>query len=325
MKAVVAREYGPPDSLKLEEIDSQAPSADEVRVRTHYAGVSFVDVLVAAGKHQFKPPLPFIPCSEFSGEVVETGANVTHVNIGDRVCGGRMGGILAEEVTVAASRVQALPESACMQQAAVLRASYLTAWYSLIECGHIAPGETVLVLGAAGAVGIAACQIAKHLGATVIASASSEEKRQFTLRNGADYAIDTHAADWRDQVKRLSGGKGLDIVVDPVGGDATERAFRALAYRGRHLVVGFAAGSIPKLPANLPLLKGASLVGALVQHFEDRDPDKCIATRDKLLQLFAQGVLSPPISQVYALEDYISALKAAQSGVKPGRVLVRMI
>ncbi len=325
MKAVVARAYGPPESLRLEELELAPPGPDEVRVAVHYAGVSFVDVLVAAGKHQYKPPLPYIPCSEFSGEVLETGANVSHVSAGDRVCGGRMGGILAEQVCVPASRVQKLPDGACMQRAAVLRASYLTAWYSLAECAGLAAGENVLVLGAAGAVGIASCQTARHLGATVIASASSAEKRQFALQHGADFAIDTHAADWREQVRELTAGRGLNVVVDPVGGDATERAFRALAYKGRHIVVGFAAGTIPQLPANLPLLKGAALVGALTQNFEDREPQRCLEARDKLLQLFGAGILQPPIGRVYPLEDFLAALEAARSGDLPGRVLVRMI
>jgi NADPH2:quinone reductase len=324
MKAIVAHAFGPPDSLSLEEWPVQAPEPGEVRIRLHSAGVSFVDVLIAAGLHQFKPSLPFVPGSEFSGEVLEVGIGVDHVARGDRVCGGNMGGILAEEVTLPARRVQKLPANVSMTQAAVLRASYLTAWYSLIQCGRLQAGEIVLVLGAAGAVGVAACQIARHLGATVIASCSSSEKRAFSLANGARYAIDSKAPDWRDQVKALTGGRGLDIVVDPVGGAATEPAFRSLAYQGRHLIVGFASGTIPALPVNLPLIKGASLVGVLVSYFSEQEPQAEAAAREKILELFAASVLSPPIGRVYPLKDYVAALQAARSGQILGRVVLQM-
>jgi NADPH2:quinone reductase len=324
MKAVVAHAFGPPESLLLEDWPVRAPAPGEVRVRLHSAGISFVDILVAAGKHLFKPSLPFVPGTEFSGEVVEVGAGVGHVACGDPVCGGDFSGILAEEVTVPARRVQRLPAHVSMEQAAVLRASYITAWYSLVNCGGLKAGERVLVLGAAGAVGIAACQVARHLNAIPIGSASSAEKRAFALANGAMHALDPSAPDWRDQVMTLTGGRGIDVVVDPVGGVATESAFRTLAYKGRHLMVGFASGTIPSLPANLPLNKGASLVGVLTSHFAEQEPEAEAAARATILDLFVAGVLTPPVGRVYPLADFVEAMQAATSGTVLGRILLRM-
>jgi NADPH2:quinone reductase len=324
MKALVAHAYGPPESFVLEELPPRAPGPVEVRVRVRRAGISFVDLLIAAGKHQSKPPLPFTPGSEFSGEVIAAGAHVTHLAAGDRVCGGTHIGVFAEEITLAADRVQKLPAHVDMDAAAVLRPSYLTAWCALVECGRLAAGETVLVLGAAGAVGIAACQLATRLGGRVIASASTEAKRAFALQNGAAHAIDSGAPDWREQVKALTGGRGADLVVDPVGGPATERAFRSLGYKGRHLVVGFAEGSIPKLPANLPLLKGASLVGVLAALFVQEEPEAAAAARARILELFAAGDLKPPVGRVYPLADYVEAMTATARGDVTGRVLLSM-
>lgn len=324
MKAIVAHAYGPPESLALEDWPARAPDAHEVRLRVHSAGISFVDMLVAAGKYQWKPPLPFVPGSEFSGEILAVGAAVRDLAPGDRVCGGNMGGILAQELTLSAIRVQQLPPHVSMDEAAVLRASYLTAWYALIERGQLAAGETVLVLGAAGAVSVAACQIAQLFGATVIASASSAAKRAFALENGAALAIDSGAADWREQIKAATSGRGVDLVVDPVGGAATERAFRSLAYKGRHLMIGFASGEIPALPANLPLLKGAALVGVLASRFTEEEPEVAQAARVQILELFAAGKLQPRIGQVYQLQEYTAALQAAAGGEAIGRVVLRM-
>jgi NADPH:quinone reductase len=324
MKAIVAHAYGPPESLVLEQRPTQAPGPGEVRVRLHYAGLSFVDLLVAAGKHQFRPPLPFVPGTEFSGEVVDAGADVNHLARGDLVCGGNMGGILAEEVTLPARRMQKLPAQVSMEQAAVLRASYITAWYGLVGCARLQAGECVLVLGAAGAVGVAACQIARHLQATPIGCASSPEKRAFALANGAAHALDASTRDWRERVMALTHGRGVDVVVDPVGGAATEPAFRTLAYRGRHLVIGFASGTIPALPANLPLLKGASLVGVLASLFAEREPAAEAAARATILELFIAGALTPPVGRIYPLKDYVEAMQAVMSGNMPGRILLRM-
>ncbi len=321
IRAIVAAAFGPPESFTLRQIAARPPGPGEIRAAVRFAGVSYVDILVPAGGHQFKPDLPFIPGTEFSGEVLEIGAGVAGFAPGDLVCGGNMGGIFAESVTLPAARLQKLPLHARLEEAAVLRASYLTSWYGLVERGHVAPGETVLVLGAAGAVGIAAIQIGKLFGATVIASASSAAKRAFALQHGADHALDTNAADWRAEVKALTDGRGLDIVVDPIGGEATERAFRALAYRGRHLVVGFASGSIPSLPVNLPLIKGASLVGVLAA-FIERDPALSSRLRGDIMTQFAAGSLRPPVGNIYPLAQFQAAMRDVTEGKTLGRVLL---
>ena len=324
MKAIVAHEYGPPESLALEDWPVRAPETGEVGVRVHCAGISYVDVLVAAGRHQHKPALPFVPGSEFSGEIVAIGEGVSGLAVGDRVCGGNMGGIFAQQLVLPAKRIQKLPPDAAMPDAAVLRASYLTAWYALVECGHVAAGESVLVLGAAGAVGIAAIEVARHFGATVIASASSAEKRALALAHGAHHAIDSGAVDWRDQVKAIVGKRGVDVVVDPVGGSATEPAFRSLGYKGRHLVIGFAGGNIPSLPINLALLKGASLVGVLASYFAERQPEAERQARATIMELFAAGVFRPQVGRIYPLADHVEAMQVAASGAVVGRVILDM-
>lgn len=324
MQAIVAHQYGPPESLRLEDWTVPDPGPDDIRARVCSAGVSFADMLMAAGLHQFKPQLPWVPGTEFAGQVLEVGKNVTHVTPGDFVFGGKMGGMLAQEVTLPADAVLKLNQGSDLDAAAVLRWSYVTAWYTLLDCGHLAAGETVLVLGAAGGVGIASIQLARHFGATVIASASTAEKRALCETVGAHYVIDSRADDWRDQVKKIVGPSGVDVVVDPVGGDAAESAFRTLGYRGRHLVVGFASGKIPSIPLNLPLVKGASIVGALATYLHEREPEKLQAVCEQILELFYAGVFLPAVGQVFTLADYAEALKAAQLGQVVGRVVLRM-
>jgi NADPH2:quinone reductase len=324
LRAVVARELGPPETFSIEDIETPPVRAGEVRVAVHAAGVSFVDVLNAAGGYQLKPPVPFIPGSEFSGTIVEVGEGVAHVAVGDKVCGGGLGGPFAEELVVTADRVQRLPDGADMDEAAVVRGSFLTALYGLVNQAHIAAGETEMVLGAGGAVGVAACQLGRHFGATVIASASSEAKRALALANGAAHAIDSAAADWRDQVKALTGGRGLDIVVDTIGGTQTERAFRSLAWKGRHLVIGYASGTIPALPVNLALLKGASLIGVDARQFGVFEPDALQQGRDEVMRLFATGAIRPPIDRVYPMEQFVEAMQRVSSGDSAGRILLRI-
>jgi NADPH2:quinone reductase len=324
MKAIVAHRFGPPEDLVLQDWPLRAPGPQEVQARVASAGVSFVDGLIAAGKHQYKPDLPFVPGNEFAGRIVAVGEGVTGVAPGDLVCGGNVGGIFAEVINLPAARVQKLPPHVDLDRAAVLRGNFLAAWYSLIDCGRISPGETVLVLGAGGGVGVAACQIAAHLGATVIASASTADKRALALASGASHAIDTKAPDWREQVGTIVGKMGVDIVLDPVGGELTERAFRTLGYRGRHLMVGFASGAIPSLPANLPVVKGASLIGVSATYYDQREPQAVAKARAEILELFAAGVLTPPIGRIYPLEDYAAALSAASAGEIAGRIVLRM-
>lgn len=323
MKAVIGRELGPPETYRLEEIALPAPGKGQLQVAVHYAGVSFVDVLTARGGYQFKPPTPFIPGSECSGVVVAVGEGVTGFSPGDRVSGSALG-VFAEALNMAASSVSRIPDGANMAEAAVVRASFLTACYALGPRAKVQPGETVLVLGAGGAVGVAAIQVAKAYGASVIASASSQDKRDLALANGADHAIDSNAEDWRDQIKALTGGKGLDVVVDPVGDKYTERAFRALGWNGRHLVIGFAAGEIPRLPTNLAILKGASLIGVELRGVVTREPETFKAIGEEVSRLYAAGLARPPIGRIFDLDDFAAAMDAAAAGETVGRIIIRM-
>jgi len=324
MKAVVAHVLGTPETLAIEDWTCRSPASGEVRTGICYAGVSFVDVLTAAGGYQVKPPTPFIPGSDFSGIVLEVGAGVAGLAPGDRVCGGSFGGVFAEEIVTAATSVTRIAEDADMAEAAVLRSSYLTACYALWHTAKIQPGEVVLVLGAGGAVGIACVQLAKAYDAVVIASASSAAKRELALANGAAHAIDSNAADWRDQIKAITGGKGVNVTIDPIGGDHSERALRSLAWGGRHIVVGFAAGSIPKLPTNIILLKGGAVMGIDVRQLGIHEPAIFHAIASELDQLVATGVARPPIAAVLPLEQFAEAMVLAQSGTSAGRIVLKM-
>jgi NADPH2:quinone reductase len=323
MKAVVGQQLGPIETYRLEEVAGRAPGPGELRIAVHYAGVSFVDVLTARGGYQFKPPTPYTPGSEYSGVVLEVGEGVQGFAPGDRVSGTNLG-VFAEELTLSAASVKPVPQGADLAEAAVLRTSFLTACYALGPRAHLKAGETVLILGAGGAVGVAAVQVAKAYGARVIASASSEEKRQLALSYGADHAIDSGAPDWRDQIKALTDGKGVDVVVDPLGDKHTEPAFRSLGWNGRHLVVGFAAGEIPRLPANLTILKGASLVGVELRGVVSREPETYKALVEEVGRLQAAGQARVPIARFYPLEDFAEAMHAAASGKAAGRIIIRM-
>ena len=324
MKAVIARAFGGPKSFSIEEVPDLEAAPGQARVRVAVAGVSFVDVLTAAGSYQLKPPLPFIPGSEFSGVVDQLGSGVNHLQIGDRVFGANFGGVFAEQVLVPAASLTRMPKRMSFEEGAVFRVSYATSYYALVQRGRLAPGETVLVLGAGGAVGVAAIEIAKALGARVIASASSAGKRQLCLESGADAALDNAADDWRDQIKALTAGRGVDLVVDPVGGSATERAFRALAWKGRHLVIGFAAGEIPRLPTNLALLKGAELIGVDVRQFGMFECEESLANIERILALHESGKLHPRISERYPLERFAEAMNAAARNDAGGRVVLQI-
>jgi NADPH:quinone reductase len=323
VKAVIGSAFGPPESYELGDIDLPPPDVDEVRVRIVAAGVSFVDVLTARGQYQFKPELPFIPGSEFSGVVAELGEGVRNLTVGDRVFGSSLGGVFAQAGNFKAANLSILPDGMSMEQASVFPVSYQSVWHGLVDRGHLATGETLLVLGAGGAAGYAAVELGKYLGARVIASASSPEKRAVAMQGGADVAVDARCPDWREQVKAANGGRAIDVVFDPVGGDATELAFRTLGYGGRLLVFGFPAG-IPAVKTNLALLKSASIIGVHMRHFSMEYPEKAEANRLQLLALAGQGLLKPAIAQCFDLGDYVAAMAAAWAGQAAGRVVMRM-
>jgi NADPH2:quinone reductase len=322
-RAVIADEFGPPETYALRELDLGAPGPGQVRVAIRAAGISFVDVLTAAGQYQVKPPLPFVPGSETAGVIEALGEGVTGFAPGDRVMGSNWGGVFAEAANLRAANLRVMPDAMSFAEAAVLPVSYQTAHYALKKRGLLKPGETLLVLGAGGATGYAAVQLGKYFGARVIASASSAAKRTLALAGGADLAIDARAEDWRDQVKAATGGKGVDVVFDPVGGEATEPAFRSLGWNGRHLIVGF-PGGIASLRTNLALLKGASLIGVDIRQYGVNEPERAAANRDAVFELAAKGLIKPPIARRFKLEDYVAAMQLAAAGSEAGRIVLEM-
>jgi NADPH:quinone reductase len=321
--AVTVRAFGPPETFALEEYDPGPPGPGEVRIAIKAAGVSFVDVLATTGNYQHVPQLPYIPGSEGAGVVEAIGEGVSGLAPGDRVFFSQSGGLFCEVNNFPAVRVSLVPEGVALESAALMIANYQTALYALIDRARAKPGETMLVLGAAGGTGIAAIQVGKHLGLRVIASASSAQKRRVALEGGADVAIETGAADWREQVRTANHGKPVDIVFDPVGGDLSELAFRNLGYDGRHLVIGFTAG-IPAIPSNLPLLKSASVVGVHLGDAMIRFPEKAAVLRERLLEMAGQGVFAPAIAARYPLRDFAAAMNAAFSGKAAGRIVLAM-
>lgn len=322
-RAVMADELGPPDAYRLVDHDPGPPSPTQVRISVKAAGISFVDVLTAAGGYQVKPPVPYIPGSECAGVVDATGDEVRDFAVGDRVVASGWGGMFANAVNLPARTVRRMPQALSFEEAAVFPVSYATAWHALVDRGRLQAGETLLVLGAGGATGYAAVQIGKYLGARVIGLASSENKRALAAAGGADAVIDARGGDWRDQVKAANGGQGVDVVFDPVGGEATDPAFRSLAWNGRHLVIGFPAG-IASLRTNLPLLKGASLIGVDIRQFGIFEPEKSAANRDTVFGLAAEGTLRPAIARSYALADFQAAMADAAAGKSAGRIVLTM-
>ena len=309
MKAVLCKQFGPPDSLVFEEMASPRAGPGEVVLSVKAASLNFPDVLIIQNKYQFKPPLPFSPGSELAGVVKEVGAGVQGVRAGDKVIAFTTYGAFAEEVKTEASRLVPLPDKMDFVTGAAFLLTYATTDHALRDRGALAAGETLLVLGAAGGVGLAAIEIGKALGARVIACASSEDKLAVCRSHGADATINYSAEDLRERIKALTEGRGVDVVYDPVGGPYTEPAFRSLAWRGRHLVVGFAAGEIPKLPLNLALLKGASVVGVFWGDFARRQPKEFAQSIRQLGRWYAEGKLKPHVSQTLPLEKAADALK----------------
>jgi NADPH2:quinone reductase len=324
MKAVVVESYDSIDHIGLEEVSLPAITSGQVRVKIQAASVGFVDGLKVQGLYQTKDPLPFTPGSEFAGIVDETAADVREFARGTPVMGMARSGGLAEYIAVPATALEIMPEGIAPEVAASFRANYLTSLYALSERAALCAGEHLLVLGAAGGVGIAAVQLGKLLGARVIAAASTEEKRNFATRFGADATVDYTQPDWRDAFRTLTGGHGADVIFDPVGGDIALQAFRSIAWRGRHLVVGFAAGSIPALPFNLPLLKGGALLGVDLAQIPHREPE---AQRRVLSQLFTwlkEKKLEPVVGKVFGFADFRDAFRTMQTRSALGKMVVRI-
>jgi NADPH2:quinone reductase len=323
VKALRTHGFDSLECIRLDEIPMPQPATGELRVRLRACAVSFVDLLVAEGKYQLRPPLPFVPGSEFAGVVDAIGDGYRGpLREGDRVCGSRFLGIWAEFATVPAGVVRRIDESVPFEHASALMMPYGTALYALRERGQLRSGETVLVLGAAGSVGYAAVQVARALGAHVIAATTSAAKRPALLEAGAHQVVDVADPQWKDAVKAMTGAGGVDVVVDPLGGDYTDPAFRTLGWRGRHLVVGFAGGAIPALRSNLALLKGASLVGVDLRQFAEREPDSHAALLGDVVAMHGRGDLRPAIARAMPLERFREAFALVRDRSTVGRVVL---
>ena len=321
MKAVLCKEFGPPETLVVEEVPSPVPGPGEVVVSMHAASVNFPDVLIIQNKYQVKPPLPFSPGSELSGVVKAVGDGVTHVKPGDRVMAFTGYGAFAEEVKAHESRLLPMPDGMDFPTAASFILTYGTSDHALSDRGTLAAGETLLVLGAAGGVGLAAVEIGKAIGARVIACASSDEKLAACRAHGADETINYATEDLRERIKAFA-ANGVDVVYDAVGGQYTEPALRSTAWRGRLLVVGFAAGDIPRIPLNLTLLKGCAIVGVFWGDFARREPERFAQRVKQLGEWFQQGKLKPHVSATLPLDRAVEALQMMASRKVIGKVVL---
>jgi NADPH2:quinone reductase len=324
MRALLCTRFGPPDLLELRDVPSPQAGPGEIVVSVKAAAVNFPDVLIIENKYQFKPPLPFSPGSELAGIIKEVGSGVTSVKAGDRVMAFTIHGAFAEEVALEASRSVSIPADMDFTTAAALLLTYGTMDHALRDRAQLRAGETVLVLGASGGIGIASIEIAKALGARVIACASSDDKLAVCRERGADDTINYATDDLRERIKALTGGRGVDVISDPVGGAYTEPALRSIAWRGRLLVIGFAAGEIPKIPLNLALLKGCSIVGVFWGEFLRREPDAFARSIAQLHEWYAAGRVKPHISATFPLDYAADALKLMAARQVIGKVVVTM-
>jgi NADPH2:quinone reductase len=323
VRAVVCRAFGPPESLRLEQFPSRPLRPGEVRVAIRAAGLNFPDVLMAAGEYQLKPELPFTPGMEAAGDVVEVGAEARGVAVGDRVIVKMRHGAFTDEAVVTAAQLTEMPSTFDYAEAATYLAGHGTAYHALIDRGRVAPGEVLLVHGAGGGVGLAAVELGKLLGATVIATASSDEKLAVARARGADHLVRYDREPFRDAVKRITGGRGADVVFDPVGGEVFENSMRCIAWGARLLVIGF-TGGIGSAKTNLLLIKGASVIGVRAGEAVRKDPALGEARRKALLGWAEQGKLRPNVSHRLPLADYAKAMRLLVDRKAIGRVALVM-
>jgi NADPH2:quinone reductase len=310
------------EALRWAELPTPEPAQGQVRVAIRAASLNFPDILVVQGKYQFKPTPPFVPGSEFAGTVEAVGDGVSHLSVGDRVGGFGSTGGFGTHVVVDAAGLAPLPAGLPFDEASAFVLTYGTTHHALVDRAQLKAGETLLVLGAAGGVGTAAIQIGKALGARVIAATSSPEKNAFCRSLGADDTIDYRSGSVRDEIKRTTGGKGPDVVYDPVGGDLAEPVFRSIAWRGRYLVVGFAGGTIPALPFNLALLKGASIVGVFWGDYARREPKAFAASLGELASWYAEGKVKPAIDRRLPMTELPTAFARMASRQVQGKIVL---
>lgn len=322
MRAVLCREWGGPDALVVADVPSPRPGAGEVVVDVKAAGVNYPDVLMIQGKYQIRPPLPFTPGVELAGVVREAGSGVTNASTGDAVVASVAYGAFAEECVVPAASLLPLPRGIDFAAAGGFSVAYGTAWHALKDRGQLRPGETLLVLGAAGGVGLAAVELGAALGARVIAAASSDEKLAVCRTHGAAETINYSTQDLRERLKAIVGPEGVDVVYDPVGGALSEPALRGVGWRGRFLVIGFAGGEIPRLPANVPLLKGSAIVGVYWGSWLQQEPDASRREMAELAGWLAAGRVRPRVSARYPLARAAEAMNALARRAAIGKIVI---
>ncbi|MEP2102984.1 MAG: NADPH:quinone oxidoreductase family protein [Parasphingorhabdus sp.] len=321
-RAAVCTALTGPDSIRIEEVEAKPLQAGEVRIAVKAAGLNFPDLLMTYGKYQFRPDPPFIPGLEVAGEVIDVAPDVTTFSTGDRVMGGSKGNSFAEQIVLPSNAVRPLPAALSFAEGACWHGAAITAWHALNDKAVLLEGESILILGASGGVGMAAVKLAKHKGAMVIATGSSDEKRKAIEQAGADHSLDPVNPDLAAEVKALTGGKGVDVVFDPVGGQLAITATRSISWGGRYLIVGFASGDIPSFPANHALIKGYSLIGLRAGESARRDPKLAANSKKMLRDLAEQGVMCPHISHSFALNDATDALKVLEQRAVIGRAVI---
>jgi NADPH:quinone reductase-like Zn-dependent oxidoreductase len=325
MKAILCSSYGLPSSLSYADTTQPSPSPDEVLIKVHACGVNFPDLLIIQNKYQFKPTLPFSPGGEVSGIVEVVGSNIKHLKVNDKVVALCGWGGFAEYVVVKGSRVFPMPAGMDFIHAASTLYAYGTSYHALKDRAQLKPGETLLVLGAAGGVGLAAVELGKVMGATVIAAASSNEKLTICKAKGADHTINYADEDLRARIKSITNDKGIDVVYDAVGGQLAEQALRSMAWRGRYLVVGFASGEIPSFPANLPLLKGCSIAGVFWGSFAEREPQLNNQNIVELAQWIQSGKIKQHIHKIYSLNEAAQALQDLMNRQVIGKAVIQVL
>jgi len=322
MRALLCKEYGAAENLVVEDVPAPVPGKGEIRIGVRACGVNYPDNLIIAGKYQVQPPLPFSPGFELAGEILELGDGVTHLHAGQRVAATSMGGAMAEEICVPARNAVPIPDSMEFASAAGFVITYGTSYHALKQRAQLQPGEKLLVLGAGGGVGLTAVEIGELMGAEVYAAASSADKLELAASRGATHLINYAEGGLRDQVRQQNGGKGIDVIYDPVGGDLFDDCLRLIDWGGRILIIGFASGNIQNIPANMPLLKGSSIVGVFWGTFAERDPATNLENMQQLLIWFEAGKLKPCISRTYPLEDAPLAMQALLERRASGKLVL---
>lgn len=324
VRAVLCKEFGPPGSLVMEDVAEPELDRGQVRIAIRACGVNFPDLLMIAGKYQQQPPMPFSPGAELAGDVIEIASDVADIEQGQRVIAVTGFGGMAEQICVHAQKVVPLPDAIDYVPAAAFLLAYGTAYHALKQRAQLQAGETLAVLGAAGGVGLAAVEIGKLIGATVIAAASTTDKLKLTAEYGADHLINYTDTSLKDGIHEITAGAGADVIYDPVGGELFEQSLRAVAWRGRVLVIGFASGQISKIPANLPLLKGSSIVGVFWGRFTEEEPETNAENTAELFRLLQDGKLKPHVSETYPLEKSALALEALAARRAKGKIVIKI-